>query len=342
MSAMSTQKIDVYAHIIPPKLTDLLFEMQTDNPTLKTFKERVPTVATLYDLDQRFRIMDKFPEVIQVLSVAAFSVDDVAKGPKDAVELAQRVNDEVAELVYKYPDRFAAGTALLPMSNMDAAMKELDRTINDLKFRGVLVRIPINGKPVDRPEFLPLYEKMCQYNLPIFWHPQARRDRPDYADEAESKYFIWHLWGLVYETTASMTRLVFSGIMEKFPKLKIITHHAGAMVPYFSERIVNHYNESEMRDKWNFKQGLTEPHIDYFRRFYNDTAILGNTPALMCAYDFCGADHLLFGTDMPFDSQLGAYGPRKTIEAIEQMTIPESDKRKIFAENTRKLLRLAM
>jgi aminocarboxymuconate-semialdehyde decarboxylase len=199
----------------------------------------------------------------------------------------------------------------------------------------------MNGKPVDRPEFMPLYERMCQHNLPIFWHPQARRDLPDYADETESKYFIWHLWGLVYETTRSMTRLVMSGTLERFPKLKIITHHCGAMVPYFSERIINHYNEAEMRDKWNFKQGLTEPHIDYFRRFYNDTAILGNTPALMCAHAFCGADQMLFATDMPFDAQMGAYGPRKTIEAIEQMAIPDAEKRKIFADNARKLLRLA-
>jgi predicted TIM-barrel fold metal-dependent hydrolase len=339
---MSTQKIDVYAHILPPKFKELLFKTATESPTLKTLKSRIPTLPTLFDMDERFRIMDRHPEVIQVLSVAAVSVDDLAAEPKEALDLARRINDEMAELVYRYPDRFAAGTAVLPMNDMDLALKELDRAIKELKFRGVLIRIPINGKPVDRPEFMPLYEKMCQYNLPIFWHPQARRDRPDYADETESKYFIWHLWGLVYETTVSMTRLVFSGIMEQFPKLKIITHHCGAMIPYFAERIVNHYNEAEMRDKWSFKEGLTEPHIDYFRRFYNDTAILGNTPALMCAYAFCGADHLIFGTDMPFDAQMGAYGPRQTIEAIEQMEISDSDKRKIFADNARRLLRLAV
>jgi len=339
---MSTQKIDVYAHIVPPKFKEFLFNTTTENPSLKTLKSRIPTLPTLFDMDDRFRIMDRHPEVVQVLSVAAVSPDDLTTKPNEALDLARRINDEMAELVFKYPDRFAAGTAVLPLNDMDLALKELDRTINDLKFKGALIRIPMNGKPVDRPEFMPLYEKMCQYNLPIFWHPQARRDRPDYVDETESKYFIWHLWGLVYETTVSMTRLVFSGVMERFPKLKIITHHCGAMVPYFSERIINHYNEAEMRDKWNFKQGLTEPHIDYFRRFYNDTAILGNTPALMCAYAFCGPDHLLFATDMPFDAQMGAYGPRQTIEAIEQMGIPDSEKRKIFADNARKLLRLAV
>ena len=351
-------KIDVSAHIIPPKFLELLFERSSGNISLKTLVDRIPTVPTVYDLDQRFRIMDKYPDVVQVLTVAAASIDDIAAEPKEALDLAQRVNDEMAELVFKYPDRFVAAMAVLPMKDMDAALKELDRAINDLKFRGALIRIPINRKPVDRPEFmplyekmckpldsaefLPLYEKMCQYNLPIYLHPSARRDRPDYDDEPESKYFIWHLWGLVYETTVSMTRLVFSGIMEKYPRLKIITHHCGAMVPYFAERIVNHYNEAEMRDKWNFKQGLTEPHIEYFRRFYNDTAILGNTPALMCAHAFCGADHILFGTDTPYDPLIGDYGTRHTIDAIEQMAIPDSDKKKIFEDNARKLLRLAV
>lgn len=137
-----------------------------------------------------------------------------------------------------------------------------------------------------------------------------------------------------------MTRLVFSGVLEKYPKLKIITHHCGAMVPFFSERIVNHYNFSEMRNRTNYKVGLTEPAIEYFRRFYNDTGIIGNTPALMCAYHFFGPEHILFGTDAPFDSQMGDYGTRHTIAAIEQMDIPDTEKMMIFEDNSRKLLRL--
>ncbi len=326
-------KIDIYAHIIPPKVKGLIFEKGFD---LAANIELYPPV---YDLDPRFRIMDKYPDIAQVLTFSGPSVDDLGE-PREAADLAKRINDEMAELVYNYPDRFAAGVAVLPMSDMEAALTEVDRAINELKLRGVLVRIPISGKPVDRAEFMPLYERMCQYNLPIWFHPQRSLITPDYPDESESKYYIWHLWGLVYETTISMTRLVFSGILEKYPKLKIITHHCGAMVPYFSQRIVNHYNMSEMRAKTNYKAGLTEPHIEYFRRFYNDTALLGNTPALMCAYQFFGAEHLLFGTDMPYDPQLGDYGIRHTIQAIERMDIPDSDRKKIFEDNARILLRL--
>ncbi len=326
-------KIDVYAHIIPPGIKDIIFAKGF------ALAEILQSFPSVYNLDVRFRIMDKYPDVVQVLSFPGASVDDLA-GPKEAIDLAKRINDEMAELVYNYPDRFAAGVAVLPMSDIDAALVEMNRAIDELKLRGILLRTPISGKPVDRAEFVPIYENACRHNLPVWFHPQRSPRIPDYADEHESKYLIWHLWGLVYETTISMTRLVFSGILERYPKLKIITHHCGAMVPYFSERIVAHYNQREMRSKANYTIGLTELPIEYFRRFYNDTAIIGNTPALMCAYKFFGVEHLLFGTDAPLDVQLGDYNTRRTIQAIEQMDIPDKDKRKIFEDNARQLLRL--
>lgn len=139
-----------------------------------------------------------------------------------------------------------------------------------------------------------------------------------------------------------MARLVFSGILERYPDLKFITHHCGGMVPYFSERVRGSY-ERTMRDLGDkVDQGLTKPHIEYFKMFYNDTAINGNSSALMCAYDFFGADHLLFGTDMPFDTEYGERNPRQIIAAIEQMNISGLEKEKIFEGNARKLLRLAV
>lgn len=330
-------KIDSYAHIIPPKFKDTLLNSPRISPAMKKNLEPFPA---LFDLGERFRIMDRHSDVVQVLTLAGASVDEIAGQSKEAIEFAQRVNDEMAELVFKYPDRFAAAAAVLPMSDMDAALKELDRAVNELNLRGVLLRTPIGEKPVDRPEFMPLYERMCSYNLPIWFHPQSRADKPDYADETESKYRIWHVWRIIYESTVAMTRLIFSGIIERYPNLKIIIHHCGAMVPYFSERITLHYHIDEMRSKLDVKRGLTKPIIAYFRRFYVDTAIVGNAPALMCAYKFYGADHMLFGTDVPFDPQLGDYSTRHVIEAIEQMDIADSDKKKIFEENARELMRL--
>lgn len=94
-----------------------------------------------------------------------------------------------------------------------------------------------------------------------------------------------------------MTRLVFSGILEKYPSLKLVTHHCGGMIPYFAERIKQFYDIGEMIAGSKDRFGLTKAPIDYFKMFYNDTALYGNTSALMCAYTFCGADHMLFGVD---------------------------------------------
>jgi uncharacterized protein len=325
-------KIDIYSHLIPPRLKELVLEKQ------KNIREIISNVS-LYDMDARFRVMDRYPDLVQVLTLPGATPDELA-GPEGPAAVARRINDEMAELVERYPYRFAGAAAVLPTSDIDASLKEIDRAVHELKLKGILLRIPINGKPVDRPEFFPLYERMCQLNLPIWFHPQRNPRVPDYPDEAESKYIIWHLWGLVVESTYSMTRLVMGGVMERFPDLKIIIHHCGAMVPYFSERITNHYHQSEMRNKTRFTAELPHAPADYFRRFYTDTALIGNTSALMCAYDFYGADKLLFGTDSPFDAQLGDYGTRRTIEAVAAMDIPAAEKKKIFEDNARKLLRL--
>lgn len=326
-------KIDIYAHMVLPKVKEMVLAKQEHIKIIKTN-------PAVYDLDVRFRIMDKHPDVVQVLTLPGTTVEELVGPGQASIDLARNINDEMAEIVYKYPERFVAGVATLPLSDIDASLKEIDRAVNDLKLRGILVRIPIFNKSVDRPELFPLYEKMCEHNLPIWFHPQSTPKVPNYADEKESRYFVWHLWGLPWETTVAMTRLVFSGVMEKYPRLKIITHHCGGMVPFFAGRIVNHYNFAEMLDKENYKNGLTEPHIEYFRRFYNDTAIVGNPAALMCGYTFFGAEHLLFGTDAPMDFQFGYYCTQATIEAIEQMDIPDTDKKKVFEDNARKLLRL--
>ena len=159
------------------------------------------------------------------------AVEEIA-APRTAVDLARLANDEMAELVLKYPDRFVAGVACLPMNDMDAALQETDRAINDLRLRGVLIYTPINDKPLDSPEFIPLYEKMSQYDLPILIHPMRNPDYPDYRTENESKYRVYNTFGWPYETTVAMTRIVFSGILEKYPNLKFVTHHCGGMVPY--------------------------------------------------------------------------------------------------------------
>ena len=144
---------------------------------------------------------------------------------------------------------------------------------------------------------MPLYEKMAAYNLPILLHPRRTNTTADYEGEPTSKYLVYTNFGWPYESSLAMARLAFGGPLEKFPTLKIVTHHAGGMIPYFHKRVQLSWDFNEMRMGYRHDgQTLTRSPLDYYRMFYCDTAIQGNTPALMCAYEFFGADHMVFAT----------------------------------------------
>lgn len=294
----------------------------------------------LTDLDIRFRILDKFPEVRQLLTIAGPNVESIT-APEDTVELARIANDELAEMVAKHPDRFISAGACLPMNDIDAALREADRAIQDLGFCAVEIFTDINGKPLDSPEFFPLYEKMQDYDLPILLHPRRTNTTADYADEATSKFLVYTNFGWPFETSKAMARLAFGGVLEKYPRLKIVTHHAGGMVPFFHKRIDLSWDFNErLMGYAGDGQSRTRAPLDWYRSFYCDTAIQGNTFALMCAHDFFGTDHMLFATDCPYDDELGERVYRETIPAVEAMAISDEDKRKIFEGNARRLFKL--
>lgn len=331
-------KIDLAAHILPPRY--LQERNKRAGRAFQTQYAKYPGANPgLTDLDIRFKIMDKVEGLVQVLSIAGPNVESITE-PADTIELARMANDEMAELIQRYPDRFVGAIACLPMNDVDAALKEADRAVGELRFRAVEIFTDIKGQPVDSPEFMPLYEKMQALNLPIFLHPRKANTVPDYPGEAASKYLIYTNFGWPYESAKAMARLAFGGVFDRCPDLKVITHHAGAMIPFFARRIELSWDFNEMRMGYRPERPLRRAPLDYYRMFYCDTAIQGNTPALMCAYDFFGADHMLFATDTPYDSQLGERVYRETIAAIEEMPIPDAGKTKIFADNARKLLRL--
>jgi aminocarboxymuconate-semialdehyde decarboxylase len=226
------------------------------------------------------------------------------------------------------------------LNNIDASLKELERAIVDLKFRGVQIYTHVNDKPLDSPEFEPLWEMMSRHKLPIWIHPTHGVTSNDYRSDTGSKYVVAGTFGWPYETTVAMTRLVFSGVLERWPDLKLITHHAGGMIPFYEQRIIAFHDLAEMQYGDKHLLGLTKTPIDYYKMFYGDTAIYGNTPGLMLARAFFGVDHLLFGTDFPFAGHNGERVTRQTINAIEEMEISDIEKKKIFEDNARVLMRL--
>jgi len=325
--------IDMFTHVVPEGYKQALSRVRPD------LDKRLGGIPTLYDMARRFRIMDKYEDLKQVLTfslTAALVLED----PGLAVDFAKRANDEMAELVGRYPDRFAAAAASLPMTDMDAATKELDRAIGELKLRGIQLFTPTADKPLDSPEFLPLFERMAAYDLPIWIHPVRWMDRADYKTLKESKYYIYHVFGWPYETTAAMVHLVFSGLLERFLGIKIIVHHCGGMVPFFEQKIVESYNASEMIHAQEYQSLLSKPPIEYFKMFYGDTALNGSAAGLMCGYRFFGADHLIFATDMPFDVEWGDRGIRKTIQSVEALGLNPAESKMVYEENAKRLLQL--
>ncbi len=334
------EQIDISAHILPRRYFDLVVQVASQGFYIK---KRVSAIPTLVDLDVRFRIMDSFPGYSQVLSLALPPIEEVAPSGKSA-EFAKVANDELAALVAKFPDRFPAAVAGLPLDDIDATLRELDRAVHDLGLRGVQIFTHVNGTPIDHPDLLPVFEAIAALDVPIWLHPARGPAVPDYPTETKSLYEIWHVFGWPFETTVAMTRMIFGGLFDRFPNLKVITHHLGGTVPFLESRIKGAYDQFGARtadeDYAALLRRMKMHPQEYYRMFYADTALYGSVAAVECGLAFFGAEHVLFGSDMPFDAEGGARYIRETLRTIEGVTASPMDKRRILRENANRLLRL--
>jgi uncharacterized protein len=335
-------KIDVFPHVLPRRYFDRMVELA---PRGLDLVKRMRGIPVLVDVEERLRIMDRHDGYLQVLTLASPPIE-ILGSPPVARELAQLANDGMAELVARYPDRFPGFVASLPMNDPDGALDEIDRAIGALGATGVQMFSNVAGGPLDAPELVPLFERMAQHRLPIWLHPARPPSFADYVGEPRSKYDIWWAFGWPYETTAAMARLVFSGLFDRLADLVIITHHLGAMLPYFEGRAGGGLDQLGSRtdnpeDRAALERLRRRP-LDYFRMFYGDTALFGAHHAMECGLAFFGADHVLFGTDMPFDPEGGPGFVRDTIIAMERMRASPADKAKIYEGNARRLLRLTL
>jgi aminocarboxymuconate-semialdehyde decarboxylase len=285
------------------------------------------------DLDARWRSIDPFGDYRQVLTLAVPPLDELGS-PGLVRDLARAANDELAELVGRHPDRFAGFSAALPMNDVDSAAAELRRAMTDLGALGAQLHTNVGGAPLDQPRFEPIFETVTSCHGALWIHPTRSPVWSDYPAEPRSKYGIWWSLGWPYETSACMARLVYSGCFDRHPDLRIVTHHAGAMVPHFAGRLAAPLEDP---DRAAIVSGLSAEPIDYFRRFYADTAMFGASHAVRCAVEFFGADHVLFGTDMPLG---GPTVVADTIADIESLGLAEADTAAIFAGNAKTVLRI--
>jgi len=327
--------IDIYTHIMPERF---FAELTKTSPKLGNIGARMRAVKPIHDLDVRFRLMDGAgTEYRQVISLPNPPLEDVC-GAEDAARLARVGNDGMAELCAKHPDRFPAFAASISMLDIDAALAEIDRAVTQLGARGIQIFTNVVGKPLDLPEFEPVFAAMARHDLPIWLHPARTSDMTDYASEPKSRYEMWWCFGWPYETSVAMTRIVFSGLLDRYPALNIITHHCGGMIPYFDGRVgpglevLGHRTLDE--DYSGVLKALKHPHMDYFHRFYGDTAMFGASNGLHSGLKFFGAEHVVFSTDSPFAPI------KETIAALDALELSAEDRSTITSGNARRLLKL--
>jgi aminocarboxymuconate-semialdehyde decarboxylase len=229
------------------------------------------------------------------------------------------------------------------MNNPAAAEKEMTRALDELGALGVQMYTNAAGKPLDSPEFLPLFEEAARRDIPIWVHPARGADFPDYLTETKSQYEIWWTFGWPYETSVMMSRLVFAGYFDKFPNLKIITHHMGGMIPYFEGRVGYGWDQLGKRttdvDYVPLLKSMKKRPVEYFKNFYADTALFGAAPATKCGFDFFGLDNVVFASDMPFEPAPGLYA-RETIKCVEGLDLTKEQKDQIYSGNAERLLKL--
>jgi predicted TIM-barrel fold metal-dependent hydrolase len=319
-------RIDAFAHILPPRYLERLekhLENAISADQLRYYREGVFRFdLSISDLDARWRSMDRFGDYRQVLVLAVPPLEEVGP-PEVAADFARMANDEMASLVASYPERFAGFAASLPLNDVDASLQEMDRAAGDLGALGAQVFTTVQGVPLDDPRFEPLFARVEELDRAVWLHPTGK---------FEANYGLWWSLGWPYETAAALSRLVYSGAMERHPRLKVIAHHGAGMVPHFSARLGMGPGYRQVKDT------LPQPPLEYFRMFFADTALFGASHAVRCVLEFFGPSHVLFGTDTPL-------GPANTIEAtiedIDAAGLELAEGDAVFSGNARRLLGLS-
>jgi uncharacterized protein len=188
---MTERKIDIYNHVMPRAVADRIRELA---PGSGDMVKRVTSIPMLYDIEGRVRIMDQWSGYQQVLTLSNPPIETIA-GLGDTPDLARLANDELKKICDARPDKFPACVASLPLYNVEASLEEIDRAVA-LGARGIQIFTNVNGRPLDDPEFLPIFRHATShYKIPIWMHPARDARVADYPGEATSKYEIWQVLG---------------------------------------------------------------------------------------------------------------------------------------------------
>ena len=327
----SIRTIDIHAHFVPEEYLRLIeaegkphglrLRPGPNGPLIVAGQVAFGPIAVLYhDLGMRLKEMDAQGVAVHALSLMPPMVywADGALGNR----LARLVNDAMAGASRAHPERFVF-FATLPMQDPEAAVNEVSRAVNQLGGRGVYLGTNVRGKELSDPSFLPVFERIDALRVPIFLHPLNV-----IGVQRLTSYYLHNLLGNPFDTAVAAANIIFSGLLDRFPKLKICLPHAGGALPYLIGRL-NH--------GWKVRQeckALKKPPSSYLRRFTYDT--ISHAPeSLSYLIDLVGADQVMLGSDYCFDM-----GYERPVKAVTALKLSRADQEKILGGNAARLLRL--
>lgn len=273
------------------------------------------------DLDEKIRAMDEAGVDVHAFSLTTPGVHIEAR--ERGIALARIVNDEFAAAIQRYPGRFAA-LAALPLQDPEAAVIELERAVG-MGHRGVLIFSNINGRTLDEEQFFPVWQRIAELDIPAFIHPTNPIELGQLAD-----YRLTALMGFQFDTTAAVTRLIFAGVLERLPNLKLVVGHLGGTIPFMAERVERGYEVYP-----ECREHISRPPSEYFKRIYIDTVNF-DPNALQLGLAFAGPDRIVFGSDYPH--QVGYID--RALNAVRGMPIGADDQAKVLGGNAAALLKL--
>ena len=338
---MQCEYIDAYSHFCPlPFLEYMNARAKKQFGHDHVFKALFTNTPTLIDIDERLKQMQRHAIEKSVFVPLPWleSVPALHKDPKQSFEAADLCNRLMAEIKRGYTRKFYC-TGLLPTIERGNLFKAYDDIVGKYQLDGLTLFVGPDQKPLDHPDYLALFELAARDNIPTWVHPCRSPLIPDYLGEERSKHMIWQALGWVYDSSCAMIRLAMTGIFERLPDLKIVTHHHGAMIPLFAERMDYSLEFFEHKGGQPKQKTLSRPLSEHLKMFYCDTATHAyKNLAIREAVEFFGEDRVLFGTDAPMDVTSGTSFIDNAQRSLRDSNLSTSIQNRVARGNLLKLL----